>query len=148
MHTRLAGITGEELRTSGCYVIPVEIGNTSFSDPYFVCTDNAMIPVSDIIEQDVVRAHGLDLLTTKRVAVLNGEEVPILNWSTEQPVWSVRPAETPIMLVLECVIPPRAEIIIAGNFRGNAHSSCVGVVEMAEMEPHGASGCSRAGPHH
>lgn len=63
--TRLTGITGKELETRGCYLIPLGIGKTLFCHSFSICNDSAMIPVSGILGQDVVRAHGLDQLTTK-----------------------------------------------------------------------------------
>lgn len=44
------------------------------------------------------------------------------------------------MLVSECVIPPRTEVIVAGRVRGNLPKRFEGVVEMTELEPHGLLG--------
>lgn len=86
MSTRLAGITGQDLETHGCFRIPFEIGSTVATHPCFICTDDAMIPVSGILGQDMVRTHAIDVLSSRGIAVINGEEILILNWSPDQVV--------------------------------------------------------------
>lgn len=137
--TRLAGITGEELGTRGCYNVPFEIGRTKFSHPCFVCTDNANIPVAGIIGQDLLRMHGINLLTTRAVVTLNGEDIPILNWSASSPQGD-HIGEAPVFLVSKCVVPPRTEVTVLGRVRGGIPGGTQGVVEMTEVEPHGLIG--------
>lgn len=140
MCTRLAGITGQELETRGCFRIPFEIGSTVATHPCFICTDDAMIPVSGILGQDMVRTYAIDVLSSRGMVVINGEEIPILNWSPDHVVRGLDYTEVPIMLVSECVIPPRTEVIVAGRVRGNLPVGSEGVVEMTELEPHGLLG--------
>lgn len=140
VRTRLAGITGQELETRGCYQIPFTLGNTLITHPCFICTDDAMIPVSGILGQDIVRSYGVDVLSSRGMVALNGEEIPILNWSPNEVVRGVPHTEVPIMLVSECVIPPRTAVIVAGRVRGNLPTGSEGVVKMTELEPHGLLG--------
>lgn len=142
---RLVGITGSPLENSGCYSVPLGLGSKQFEHSCYICQDVALFPTDGIIGQDILRAEAIDLMTSRGILVIKGEEVPILNWQTTVTRSSrgVPGGEsTPVRLTEEFKLPPLSESICVGVLPVSVPVGKLGVLEVDNLGVNGLTGAN------
>lgn len=111
-HHNFIGISGGRVDIKGCYTLDFTLGQSTFSHPCYVISESAAVPVDGILGQDLLAAHDVDVLTTRKALRLGNDEVPIVNWQKSndvrvpQTTSSLHTVPVSVRLCNESKIPP------------------------------------------
>lgn len=140
---RLVGITGAPLENCGCFNIPLTLGSATFEHPCYVCNNEMSFPTAGIIGQDLLRAKEIDLIMSRGVTFVGGEEVPIVNWETiPDPSGRVKSEfcgqeGVPVLLVEDYQLPPLTENLCFGTVPSSIPPGRLGIIEAANLKTNG-----------
>lgn len=121
------------------------IGQTEFEHSSSVCANSMLFPVAGIFGQDVICTQGIDIISSRASIMLNGEELPIINWSSPKKE-SARDAQsegnssTPVFLMEERIIPSLSEVLATATLSVDTFQKQEGVIERRELYRQGLLG--------